>query len=119
MSQVPSPYSYPPLPSGIPPVPGAPWYASPQVGRPGVLTAIGVVSIIVASISLLAGLGVGGFGLMVRRVGQMARGQASAAAASGPRAGQAAGPGGSAAGGPTILGAPDPAANSDEPEVGP
>src|SRR4051794_41332158 len=107
MSNFPSPYSYPP-PGGMPPVPGAAWgYGPAQVGRPGVLTAIGVVSIIVASISMLAGLGVGGFGLMVRRVGQMSRVQASAAAASARVAGQSAGPGGTA-GGPTILGAPDP-----------
>jgi hypothetical protein len=119
MSQYPSPYPYPP-PAGMPPGAGPAWGYSPPapVGRPGVLTAIGVVSIIVASLSMLASFGVGGFGLISRRIVQMQRVQAAAATASARVAAQSQGPGGATAG-PTILGAPDPAATSAEPEVGP
>jgi hypothetical protein len=121
--QYPSPYpqSYPPYPPpvGMPPGAGPAWGYSPApVGRPGVLTAIGVLSIIVASLSMLASFGVGGFGLISRRIVQMQRTQAAAVAASARVASQSLGPGGSTRG-PTILGAPDPAATSGEPEVGP
>src|SRR5690242_10780787 len=119
--QYPLPYQpYPPS-AGLPPGAGPAWGYTPGpiVGRPGILTAIGVVSIIVASVSMLASFGTGGFGLMTRRIVQMQRVQASAAIASARVASQAPGQGGSTGGGPTILGAPDPAAASAEPELGP
>src|SRR4051812_34576329 len=81
--------SYPPPPPPYPPYPPAqpPWgqgtYA-PPAGRPGILTAVGVVSIIVACLTMLASFGTGVSAIAVQRLAKLARAQAASAGAWSP-----------------------------------